>query len=502
MEARLLSIESQLQSLVKVQTILVSVLGSATSFSLPAGYDFKNLLSDWDGRASQVQSSVTEAQEKIWAEEKVPEATIEPIHDSGIATPVEETATEELEKLASDILDIIQRYGKHTAPKDGEEHSAGWIGKPMFVEKVLKQLQEGRAIRMILPAFPWKSINKVDKVTGVLPDLGEELALARLNQMCEDIRAVYPLGGEVHIATDGMVFDDVVGIPDEDTWAYSEGLMDIVRQRGYDRHIKLMRVMDILGHTAGRKLDKALYLSLTQQCREELLAGYGRTEEEVREMMREDSDTLLTYCGFVRFLESDLRHSEVAKTATSGQKFRKCVKKVAINMMIRAESFTKLLQAKCPDYVRLSIHPSTGAVKLSVPLIVTRTGDFPRTPWHSSLAVARDGSYSTVHSKDVRDTHSLVARDDASARPYYFREKSDLWDWEDADVVFEPLYPNRLVVRPSRRCEGVEKSLTDEQLEKLRELRAVHTAGPVEVIGFANAAAATAAAAPAAAAAP
>ncbi|EKG14041.1 hypothetical protein MPH_08783 [Macrophomina phaseolina MS6] len=167
MEARLLSIESQLQSLVKVQTILVSVLGSATSFSLPAGYDFKNLLSDWDGRASQVQSSVTEAQEKIWAEERVPEATIEPIHDSGmssinslqapptvpltsvqgIATPVEETATEELEKLASDILDIIQRYGKHTAPKDGEEHSAGWIGKPMFVEKVLKQLQEDQQSR-------------------------------------------------------------------------------------------------------------------------------------------------------------------------------------------------------------------------------------------------------------------------------------------------------------------------------------------------------------------
>ncbi|OMP83338.1 Spore wall maturation protein DIT1, partial [Diplodia seriata] len=366
-------------------------------------------------------------------------------------------------------------------------------GKPLFVEKVMQQLEKNQPIRMILPAFPWKSINKVDKVTGILPDLGEELALARLNQMCEDIRVIYPLGGEVHIATDGMVFDDVVGIPDEDTWAYSEGLMDIVRKRGYESHIKLMRVMDILGHTAGRTLDKELYLSLTQQCREELLASFGRTEEEVREMMREDSDTLLTYCGFIRFLESDLRHSEVSKTATSGQKFRKCVKKVAINMMIRAESFTKLLQAKCPDYVRLSIHPSTGAVKLSVPLIVTGTGEFPRTPWHSSVALALDGSYSTVHSKSVRDTHVLVARDDDAATPHFFREKSELWDWEDADVVFEPLYPNRLVVRPRRGVEA--KSLSEEQIEKLAKLRAVHTAGPVEVVGFANAAAAAAAAA-------
>lgn len=76
---------------------------------------------------------------------------------------------------------------------------------------------------MILPAFPWKSvsssqslevislkiaqINKVDKVTGILPDLGELLALARLNQLCEDVRKVYPAGGEVTIATDGLVFD-------------------------------------------------------------------------------------------------------------------------------------------------------------------------------------------------------------------------------------------------------------------------------------------------------
>lgn len=170
-----------------------------------------------------------------------------------------------------------------------------------------------------------------------MPDLGEELALGRLNQMCEDVRAIYPLGAQVWLATDGLVFDDVVGIPDEDTWAYSEGLMQIAQVRGYAENIKLFRAMDILGYTAGRKLDWALYSSLVQQCRDELLANYGRTEEEVRTMMKDDTDTLLTYCGFIRFLESDLKYSKIASDATSGHKFRKCVKKVAIQMMIRAE---------------------------------------------------------------------------------------------------------------------------------------------------------------------
>ena len=50
-------------------------------------------------------------------------------------------------------------------------------------------------------------INLVDKVTGKLPDLGEELAMARLHSLCVDIAAVYQHGAEVTIATDGLVFN-------------------------------------------------------------------------------------------------------------------------------------------------------------------------------------------------------------------------------------------------------------------------------------------------------
>lgn len=394
------------------------------------------------------------------------------------------TPVQDLDKLAGDILDIMQRYGQHLPSGDGE-HSGQWLGKGLFMGKVKSQLENDQAIRLIMPAFPWKSVNKVDKVTGILPDLGEELALYRLNQMCEDIKAVYPLGGQVFIATDGLVFDDVVGIPDEDTWAYGEGLMEIAQKHGL-KNVRLLRVMDILGYTEGKVLDKELYLSLSKRCREELLSSYGRTEVEVRQMMKDDPDTLLTYCGFIRFLEADLKFSPVTAStkAISGSQYRKTVKKVAIQMMIRAESFTKLLQARCPEYVRLSIHPSTGAVKLSVPLIIQASGDFPRSPWHSSLAVAADGSYSTVHSKDVRESHDLILRD---SRGYYFREKSDQWDFEDDEIVCEPRYPNQLIVRPSRMELLGTKELSAKQQKKLAALRAAHTAGPVIAAGFAPA---------------
>ncbi|KAI1749747.1 Pyoverdine/dityrosine biosynthesis protein-domain-containing protein [Xylaria castorea] len=444
-------------------------------------YHYQQL--NWDKYIFRVAESPSKAElqhdEKRIIQEEIREVELTP-PDTPSRQP---TPLQELEQLASDILDVIQRYGQHVPCNDGSNHTGGWLGKPLFMGKVQAQLEKGQAVRLILPAFPWKSVNRVEKVTGILPDLGEELALHRLNHMCEDIKAVYPLGGQVYIATDGLVFDDVVGITDEETWAYGEALLDMARDHGLE-NIKLVRVMDLLGYTEGKTLDKTLYLSLVRRCRQELMASYGRTEEEVRKMMKDDQDTLLTYCGFIRFLESDLKFSPITadSRAMSGHKYRKTVKKVAIQMMIRAESFTKLLQTRCPEYVRLSIHPSSGSAKLSIPLIVQASGDFPRSPWHSSVALSVKGSYSTVHAKDVQESHELVTR---NGRGYYFREKSPLWDTDD-EIAYEPRYPNQLVVKPSRAELLGKKVLTAKQLEKLEMLRAIHAAGPVTTMGFAQ----------------
>ncbi|KAK8017819.1 glutamyl-tRNA(Gln) amidotransferase [Apiospora rasikravindrae] len=431
--------------------------------------------------------------------------------------------------LASRVLDVMASYSQHLTA-DGGSQRGYWPGKPRFMDRVQHQMEIGAPIKMILPSFPWKSVsvapisppsymmppslphfyklalghpaywlpdqvNTVDKVNGRLPDLGEVLALSRLNAMCEDVKKLYSPGALLHIATDGLVFD--VGITDEDTWVYSEALMDIVAAKEFHA-IKLVRVPDLQGLTDGT-LDRATYLSLVSTSRLKLLEEYGRTEEEIRNMIRTDQDSLLTYRGFIRFLEKDL--NPVGKVATSGSAFRKIVKKVASHMMLRAEvnrtlnpfgpssvklmpeqSFTKLLADKCSDHVRLSIHPSSGAVKLSIPLILTNDGTFPRTPWHCVIAVAVDGTYSTVHAQDVRETHVLVHQ---NGHPDYYRERSPLWDdgWDQEGVSFEPIYPHDLLI--TRRNPSTPSALSMAQVQKIRTL-ANQYVGRVRVSGFAN----------------
>ncbi|KAK2027389.1 pyoverdine/dityrosine biosynthesis protein [Colletotrichum zoysiae] len=383
------------------------------------------------------------------------------------------------EQVAHKILDILEVFGRHIILEGQENHE--WLGRKMFHPRVEEYVKKSESVKMIIPAFPWKSINRTDKVTGALPDFGEELALARLNDLCVEIGKVYTQGAEVHIATDGLVFNDVVGISDDETWEYGATLMDMAAKKGYTG-IKLLRVMDFLGLTKeDEPLTKERYMELVDESRATLEAQFGDPDKDVRAMIDTDNDTLMTYRGFIRFLETDLRNSPVAAHATSGHKYRKIVKEVAMKMMMRAESFTKIILATCPDHVRLSIHPSSGAVKLSMPLLVEKHNPdgFPRTPWHSSIAVSLDGGYRSLHAKDVRDTHDLVMKD---GRPWCFREKSELFDLGE-DVEIEHLYPTGIEVRPRENHEGDVKLdvAVREKLVRLARLQ------PVRVIGFENA---------------
>ncbi|KAJ3943202.1 uncharacterized protein N0V96_007437 [Colletotrichum fioriniae] len=344
------------------------------------------------------------------------------------------------EQVAHKILDVLQAFGRHIIPEGQENHE--WLGRKMFHGRVEEYVKKGESVKMIIPAFPWKSINRTDKV--------------------------YNHGAEVHIATDGLVFNDVVGISDDETWEYGATLMDMAAQKGYDG-IKLLRVMDFLGLTnENEPLTKEKYMELVDESRKTLEAQFGDPDKDVRALMETDNDTLMTYRGFIRFLETDLRNSPVAAHATSGHKYRKVVKEVAMKMMMRAESFTKIILATCPDH-------------LSMPLLVEKHNPdgFPRTPWHSSIAVSLDGGYRSLHAKDVRDTHDLVMRD---GRPWCFREKSELFDLGE-DVEIEHLYPTGIEVRPREETNG-EVKLNEAAREKLVKLAQLQ---PVTVVGFENA---------------
>lgn len=140
----------------------------------------------------------------------------------------------------------------------------------------------------------------------------------------------------------------------------------------------------------------------------------------------------------------------------------------AYESLINATSLSK--------FIRLSIHPSLGKSKISVPLLPH--GDFfGDMPWHASVAMLLDGQIKTGKAQDFRSQYETVFR---NGKPYYFRESSPLCNWS-VDVEFLPDYEGLLVRNPRDEVQYLEQ----EDRLKLSRLIVLLNDKTVRVEGFA-----------------
>jgi pyoverdine/dityrosine biosynthesis protein Dit1 len=115
---------------------------------------------------------------------------------------------------------------------------------------------------------------------------------------------------------------------------------------------------------------------------------------------------MLTHCGRIKFLQSEMETSAALIGLGSSAKIR-LYKKTA-KTITRSKAFTCATGALFPRHVRLSMHPSSGASKLPVTLISVADGGFQKSPWHDCVAMEFKDQPACVHSEDFRGTHDLI----------------------------------------------------------------------------------------------
>ncbi|KAL2698648.1 hypothetical protein AAEP93_010036 [Penicillium crustosum] len=355
---------------------------------------------------------------------------------------------------AEEILNIVELYGSHECTTAAGE----WLGRSSFTPRVQTHVAANRAIPMVLPAFPMKSNNRMDKVLGALPDLGDELGLARLVNLCRDIKAVYSPGAVVVIVTDGICYNDLTGISDEEVWEYGNRLRKIAVEKGY-ACIQFYRIMNMLGLYTGAQISKSDYVRLCGLSRAELHRRYGRPGFDVDKFLKSDEDYLRTYNGYDKFMKVDLKFSPVTRDCAGPKQYKKRIKTIAKAMIVRGVEYAELVRQIYPDSLRLSIHPSSGQTKLSCPLIPQKNS-FSMSPWHCSIAVTITGEFVTAHQSTHRQKFDLIKKD---GQPYFFRERSPLFDW-DTSVDFEHQYGQHLVIRVQKQ---IGQELSDLDLDKM-----------------------------------
>ncbi|RGP67292.1 hypothetical protein FSPOR_6050 [Fusarium sporotrichioides] len=331
--------------------------------------------------------------------------------------PVADDKTEDpseakISKTSERILDVILEYSLNKFDSTAELHSKG---RPKFLAIISRFVRARQTVVMCLPAFPFKSANKIEKVLGNLPDKAEELSLARLNSMCATIGRFYEPGAELTIISDGLVYND---ISDLETWRYGSELRAMAERKDFS-NLAFSRLQDLVAVKGlPNELNELTYVANATNFRRTLFNKYGRDGDlDIDHEIATNMDTLGTYKGYCRFLKSDLQH--IYGPAKSSAKYRKDVKYLAKQLLIRGYAFAGAVKARFPDHLRLSIHQSTGEHKISLSLLNTKSGF--TTPWHCSVALMEDGEWLSGLAIDFK-ADRLLELVEEDGRPSYFRE--------------------------------------------------------------------------------
>ncbi|KAM0513656.1 hypothetical protein ACHAPE_007706 [Trichoderma viride] len=319
---------------------------------------------------------------------------------------------------ASKILQAINKYSLKRASDTTAKSDEGAL---KYLAVIYSYVKANVTIPMALPGFPFKSPNSQPgsgKVLGKLPDKAEELSLAHLNGLCLSIKEVYPPGAQLTIISDGLTYNDLLGVSDKEVWNYGETLRAIATAKGH-KHITFSRLQDLVAITLPDQLEEMVYVANASNFRRALLNGFGSPDWSW-ETASQKEDVQLTYKGYIKALGIDLQHMYETTDDASRAKFQQGLEYIAQQMLARGDAFANAIGQKYKDYVRLSIHASTGQAKLSINLMPTDSSY--TTPWHCAVAYKLDGTTTTAKRADFDndDSYELVYERD---RPSYYREK-------------------------------------------------------------------------------
>ena len=306
-----------------------------------------------------------------------------------------------------------------------------------------------------------------------------------------------------------IVDADLVGVPDEECYDYGVQLRTLAQARGFSS-IQFTRLSNLMDLGDGEKISKGDYLRLVPVIRKKLMSSkYLDPKFDMERELQSNPDTKLTYQSYFSRISEDLKWAKGFDTAVASNPalYDAEVSRVTIEMMRRLivslfficrsvpEQFLlfsttarplikRTLQAyealinstSLSQLIRLSIHPSLGKSKISIPLLPhgDRFGDMP---WHGSVAMMLNGQITTGNARDFRSRYETIFK---GGKPYAFRQPSPLYDWS-VDVEFQHGYEELLVKNPRNEVQFLER----EDRLKLARLIVLLNDKTVRVEGFA-----------------
>jgi pyoverdine/dityrosine biosynthesis protein Dit1/AcrR family transcriptional regulator len=252
----------------------------------------------------------------------------------------------------------------------------------LHLPQVRRFVTAGAPVHFVLPAFPAKS-SSPRKVLGRLPDKAEELALAFLENVCVQIRELYPPGARITICSDGRVFGDLVGVTDEAVTDYGRGIETLLAKLEA-RSLDLFHMEDLFETTDFARM------------RHQLCAHYAEPLERIEQRTQDYPRHRALFNGIHRFLFEERVDADGAGSRTQ---VREACKELAYRVIQRSDAWGRLVAECFPTSVRLSIHPQDPHSE-KIGILLGEAEDAWMTPWHG-VALRRGARFTFMKRCDA-----------------------------------------------------------------------------------------------------
>lgn len=321
------------------------------------------------------------------------------------------------ERIFSVFLNDELRFGPKEFLLDNKKN---WLDKlNYFIEK-------GEKIQFSILGFPFK-IPVPIKTDRILPDMGEMLAMNRLNYVMQLCKREYGPGAKVTIFSEGG-FDRSVGVPKKESVAYHNFLVQACKAVGFDENVEVVPLSDmeqLVDDFESRYEKKIKELKkLHDEGDEKYLSKYEGTKEAVyRIVSTKGLDENILMDVYNEKISDEEASEEVLKIRKEiERKMHDAIFLYHAYLMVRDDA--DFIEKKIPHAITLSVSPKPNRLG-----VIPIRKDLKRLPYHSVPVLdERQNTFFMEYLIDIKREDSEFVKvylsESEDKKPFYYIRKN------------------------------------------------------------------------------
>lgn len=296
--------------------------------------------------------------------------------------------------------------------------------RTQWINKFNYFIQKNKPLQLTILGFPFK-IPVPLKTDRTMPDMGEVLALKKLNELTELIKSVYTPGAKITVVTEG-IFGSFNGVPEKEYNGYKTLLGLIINKLGWTKNLTLLKLdaMESLDKNFNSRFNTKIkaFERLFKQKDTAFINKYEGARESLLRIVNTKSLNVP-----IEVL-MDVYNESLPKNNLSNavKRIRRTILEEVHTMLIKYHAYLSVrddldfIQRRIPHAITLSVSPKPGRLG-----IIPINSQCIRLPYHGVAVYHKQKNLFTIEylidiKRDNKTYQPVLWSEDKEKKPFFY----------------------------------------------------------------------------------